>query len=88
MRRTQIYLSARDTDVLDRFTAKTGRTRSQLIREAIAARYGAIPDRADAEEAIRRSAGAWKGRRADGASYVERLRHGRLAALHGERGSR
>ena len=37
VQRTQIYLSDLDAKALDRMARRTGRTRSQLIREAIEA---------------------------------------------------
>jgi len=77
--RTQIYLTARETSALDALAGRTGRTRSQLIREAIDAVYLRRPESAEAERALRETAGAWRGRREDGASLVEKLRGGRLA---------
>lgn len=85
MQRTQIYLSDREIEALDREARETGVTRSRLIREAIAARYQAAPDAGAAERALRASAGTWKGRRTTGAATVERLRGGRLARLHAGR---
>jgi hypothetical protein len=82
MRRTQIYLSEQESDALARVTRATGKTRSQLIREAIQAQYVRRRDVAETIRAIEESAGCWKGRREDGAAYVERLRSGRLARLY------
>jgi predicted DNA-binding protein len=82
VKRTQIYLTARQTHALDEEARKTGRTRSQLIREAIDARYFGGGDPEQAAAALRRAAGAWRGRRESGAAYVERKRRGRLARLH------
>ncbi len=84
MQRTQIYLSQRAATALAREARKSGHTRSQLIREAIEARFlgGFNPE--DLERAILDSAGCWRRRRAagDGASFVEKLRPGRLARIH------
>jgi predicted transcriptional regulator len=75
--RTQIYLSKDQATALDREAKRTVAARSHLIRDAIAERYGAGRDRAAIDAALRASAGAWKGRRDDGATYVEKLRSGR-----------
>jgi hypothetical protein len=82
MQRTQIYLSEDDHRLLEKLARESGRTKSQLIREAIARAYlhEESPDRLLG--ALRASAGAWR-RRVDGKRYVEGLRRGRLARLHG-----
>jgi predicted DNA-binding protein len=85
MQRTQIYLSERETDALDVAVRATGKTRSHLIREAIAERYGATADADAIETRLRETAGAWAGRRRSGQATVERLRGGRLARLHESR---
>ncbi|MGH2407387.1 MAG: CopG family transcriptional regulator [Candidatus Limnocylindrales bacterium] len=78
--RTQIYLTLAESSELDRLAASTGRTRSQLIREAIEAQYLARPDLAKATAALDASFGAWTGdERPDGAAYVEMVRPGNLA---------
>jgi ribbon-helix-helix CopG family protein len=84
MQRTQIYLSRRAASALAREARKSGRTRSQLIREAIDARFLGGFDPEDLERAILAAAGCWRRRRSsgDGASYVEKLRRGRLARIH------
>ena len=74
--RTQIYLSREQADTLDREASRTGTTRSHLIREAIAEKYGMARDRRAIAAGLRATAGAWRGRREDGATYVERLRTG------------
>ena len=81
MQRTQIYLSDKEMSALDQQAKETGRTRSQLIREAIDHLYLASKRQA-LRGALARSRGAWRRRREDGASYVERSRRGRLGALH------
>lgn len=75
--RTQIYLTREQAVALDQEAKRRGSTRSHLIREAIDRTYLATPDRDRVLAALRASAGAWKGRRDDGAAYVERLRTGR-----------
>jgi predicted DNA-binding protein len=74
--RTQIYLSREQAQALDHEAARTGTTRSHLIREAIAEKYGTARDRAAIADGLRATAGAWRGRRESGESYVERLRTG------------
>lgn len=75
--RTQIYLTREQAGALDREARRIGTTRSHLIREAIAERYGATKDEDQIERALRESAGLWKDRRTTGAAYVDRLRSGR-----------
>jgi predicted transcriptional regulator len=79
MRRTQIYLTEREAEELDRLARATGRTRSHLIREAIETQYLAGPAIHDAVGAIRSTAGAWGGRDETGEAYVDRARWGSLA---------
>lgn len=79
--RTQIYLTKRETAALARAAKATGRTRSQLIREAIEASYLAARS-TDALEVLEETAGLWSDRDESGEAYVERLRSGRLARLH------
>ena len=80
MQRTQIYLTDEETAALDRLTETTGRTKSQLIREAIEAQYLARPDIERALRILDETFGAWKGdERPGGAEYVEMVRPGNLA---------
>lgn len=86
VRRTQIYLSDEQDEALSRRRKATGRTLSDLIREAIDARYLNTrgPDRRRMTEIARSSAGAWASFTESGHDYVERIRGGgRLADLHG-----
>lgn len=85
MQRTQIYLSERETEALDRAARATGLTRSHLIREAIAERYLRRADAGDMERVLRETAGAWGDRDETGEEVVERLRAGRLARIHAGR---
>lgn len=76
MMRTQISLSDEQRDALDRAAARSGRSMSALIRDAIDRQYGR-PDDAELDLAImRRARGAWQDRGADGAELVEQLRSG------------
>lgn len=75
MERTQIYLTDQQASALDRRARASGRTRSDLIREAIDRVY--LSAQAEREETLRtlqETFGAWKGRRPGGKAYVERLR--------------
>lgn len=80
VQRTQIYLSQRMTETLDRVGRETGRTRSQLIREAIEQVYERVPDPGVARRVLRETAGAWKRQPGelghDSIEYVDRLRPG------------
>ncbi|MEO6795948.1 MAG: ribbon-helix-helix protein, CopG family [Candidatus Dormibacter sp.] len=79
MRRTQIYLDDGQRRKLDRVAKRTNRTVSDLIREAIDARYTATPN-ADFVEGLRSGAFAvWKNRSDLGPTdrYVRRTRRGR-----------
>lgn len=81
VRRTQIYLSDQEHEALDRLSAESGKTKSQLVREAVERVY-LEPRGGDAlVAALAASHGAWR-RRNSGSDYVERLRAGRLAAMH------
>ncbi len=73
MQRTQIYLSERELELLDRASQRTGASRSELIRRAVRGQYGE-PDFDARRAALRASAGAWKDREFTGAQYVEAIR--------------
>lgn len=83
--RTQIYLTRRESAALARLSKETGRTRSQLIREAITAQYLASADTAALAQALDDSSGLWADRTETGEAYVDRVRSGRLARFHEER---
>lgn len=88
MRRTQIYLTDQEAAALKRAGEKSGASMSDLIRSAVDATYvrGEGPlSTEDALRAIDDSFGAWTGRTETGEQYVERMRSGRLARLHGVR---
>jgi hypothetical protein len=82
MVRTQIYLSRSELTSLQRFSRATGKTRSQLIRQAIDQMRPEAGVAARVLAGLSTSAGAWK-RRQSGERLVERMRRGRLARLHG-----
>lgn len=73
MERTQIYLSEADVELLNEQARHTGASRSELIRRAVQAQYGA-PDREDRRAALARSAGGWRTRTVTGAEYTDALR--------------
>ncbi len=78
MRRTQIYLHDRQRRKLDQVAKRTGRTVSDLIREAIDVRYAATP-KLDFLDALRAGRfGVWKDRPDLGPtdSYLRRVRRG------------
>ena len=80
MTRTQIYLSEEETRALERESRTTGRSKSQLIREAIDRVYLGR-EQSDLLRALKSGAGAWT-RSGTGEQYVEKVRPGRLARLH------
>lgn len=82
MQRTQIYLTRRESEALARASRETGRTRSQLIREAVEATYLTVMDKRGLGAALGSTAGLWSDRLETGEVVVERLRRGRLAKLH------
>lgn len=78
MRRTQIYLDDSQRQKLDRVAKRTRRTVSDLIREAIDARYGAAPKEDFVQALITGAFGVWKDRSDLGATdtYIRTLRRG------------
>ena len=71
--RTQIYLGDEDIALLDRVSAETGASRSELVRRAVRNTFG---ERTADErlQALRASAGAWANRSFTGAEYVDSIR--------------
>ena len=80
MRRTQISLTDHDRRVLDAAVARTGRSLSALIRDAVEQVYGSERSAEEDLVVMRRAFGSWKDRELDGAAWVEQRRSGsRLA---------
>jgi hypothetical protein len=77
MGRTQVYLGEEELELLDRASRQTGASRSELIRRAVQDTFGAEPKEARLD-ALRASAGSWRGRRRSGAEYVDATRGGDL----------
>lgn len=77
MRRTQISLTDSDRRALDAEAARTGRSISALIRDAVEQVYGSGRDAEEDVRTIDAAVGAWADREVDGAGYVEGLRSGR-----------
>lgn len=76
MQRTQISLTAEERRLLDAEAARTGRSISALIREAVTTTYGSRRDANADVRAIDAAFGTWNERDIDGETYVERLRSG------------
>jgi hypothetical protein len=81
-RRTQITLTEEQHDRLSTLAEQTGVSLSELIRRAVDRTYSA-----GAAAAVAGSFGAWRGRRDDGAAYVERMRTGLAERLGRASGS-
>jgi hypothetical protein len=71
--RTQITLSDKELELLDRAARATGASRSELIRRAIHTAYGS-PTKTERIVALQRSAGLWRGRDVTGADYIDAIR--------------
>jgi Arc/MetJ-type ribon-helix-helix transcriptional regulator len=77
MQRTQISLTSEDRRLLDEQAARTGRSISALIRDAVVRTYGSARDADDDLRSLDAAFGAWRDHDLDGESYVEALRSGR-----------
>lgn len=73
MGRTQIYLGDEELDLLDAASARTGASRSELIRRAIRSQYGST-DFDARRTALSTSAGLWRDWPTNGEDYVESIR--------------
>jgi Arc/MetJ-type ribon-helix-helix transcriptional regulator len=73
MGRTQVYLGPEELELLERLSAATGASRSELIRRAIRNTFGER-SKEDKLRALDASAGAWRNRPFTGAEYVDSIR--------------
>ena len=77
MGRTQIYLGEDELELLERASQETGASRSELVRRAVRASFGR-QGKDVRLDALRASAGSWRGRQRSGAEYVDAMRGGDL----------
>ncbi len=77
MQRTQISLEVEQRRLLDEAAARTGKSISALIRDAVEAVYGAERSAERDLALMRRGIGAWRDRDTDGEAWVEQMRTGR-----------
>jgi Arc/MetJ-type ribon-helix-helix transcriptional regulator len=77
MGRTQVYLGEEELELLDRASRETGASRSELIRRAVQSSFGR-EGKDGRLDALRASAGSWRGRQRSGAEYVDAMRGGDL----------
>lgn len=74
MLRTQISLTVKERRALDAAAARTGKSISALIRDAVDVAYGSQRSVEDDLQAMRRAFGAWSTHDLDGAAWVDRMR--------------
>jgi len=78
--RTQIYLTSGESAALERASIETGKTKSQLIREAIDEKYGHRPSIEEFVAGIDAAFGAWREEAGeDRSAYLRDLRRADLA---------
>jgi predicted DNA-binding protein len=75
--RTQIYLTPEESAALERASIASGKTKSQLIREAIDEKYGAEPSLEAFMAALNGAAGIWAN--PEGEAAVKAIHAGRRA---------
>jgi predicted DNA-binding protein len=75
--RTQIYLTPEESSALERASIKTGKTKSQLIREAIDEKYRVRPSFEEFLAVLNAAAGIWASPEGDAA--VKAIHAGRRA---------
>jgi predicted DNA-binding protein len=83
MQRTQISLMAEERRALDAESARTGKSLSALIREAVEAIYGTMRSSSDDLDLMRQAFGSWSDHNEDGASFVDKFRSGSRLTHHG-----
>ena len=76
MLRTQISLTREERSALDAAAARTGRSVSALIRDAVDAFYVAERSSDDDVATMRRAFGSWSDRELDSARWIDQLRSG------------
>lgn len=82
MMRTQISLTSEARRALDAAAARTGKSLSALIRDAVETVYGAERSTDSDLAAMRRAFGSWQDHDVDGANWVEQMRSGARLQQH------
>jgi hypothetical protein len=74
MHRTLISFTVEERKILDTEAARTGKSISSLVRDAVDAVYGTDRSTHDNLDLMRQSFGTWTERHDDGFEVVERMR--------------